>query len=121
MSSWHNVIYFCLSTMRNKSLAVSRRLVEELSDPDWNNSGRAAWGLNYEVADEAKSIVEEGILKALPEELNTYTRKQEFRALRRVATEKSRPYLQSVVDSEMETDEFKKLAGQILEDLNRKE
>jgi len=115
-----NTIYFCLSTMRNKSVAVCRRLVEELDDPDWNNSGRAAWGLTYGVAEEAKSVVEEGLLGALPEETNTYTRTQEFRALRGVATEKSRPYLRSVADSEMETEEFRQLAREILADLDRK-
>jgi len=117
----HNTIYFCLSTMRNKSVAVCRRLVEELDDPDWNNSGRAAWGLTYGVAEEAKSVVEEGLLRALPEETNAYTRTQEFRALRRVATEKSRPYLSSVVDSEMETEEFRELAREILADMDRKQ
>jgi hypothetical protein len=114
-----NTVYFCLSTMRTKSARVCRRLVEELDDPDWNNSGRAAWGLTYGVADDAKAVVEEGLLQALPEETNPYTRKQEFRALRAVATEKSRGYLKSVVDSSMETAEFKELAQRILADLSR--
>ena len=116
----HNVIYFGLSTMRSKSVAVCRRLVEELDDPDWNNSGRAAWGLTYGVTDEAKSVVEEGLLRALPEEMNPYTRRQEFRALRQVTTEKSRAYLRSVADSEMETEEFRKLARDILTDMDRR-
>jgi HEAT repeat protein len=115
-----HVIYHCLSTMRTKSPEVCRRLIEELDEPNWNDSGRAAWGLTYGVVKEAYSLVEEGLLKALPEETNSYTRKQEFRALRRVVTEKSRPYLKSVVDSEMETEEFKGLARQILTDLDRK-
>jgi HEAT repeat protein len=114
----HNVVYFGLSTMRTKSIAVCRRLVEELADPDWNNSGRAAWGLAHGVADEAKPLVEEGLLSALPEETNPYTRREEFRALKQVATEKSRPYLQSVVDSKLESDEAKQAARQILEGLD---
>ena len=117
----HNVIYFCLSSMREKSVAVCRRLVDELDDPDWNNSGRAAWGLTYGVPEEAESLVEQGLLEALPEETNPYTRKQEFRALRGVATEKSRPHLESVVESELDTEEFKQMAREILADLNRKE
>lgn len=116
----HNAIYFGLSTQREKSAAVCRRLVEELDDPDWNNSGRAGWGLTYGVTEEAKSVVEEGLLRALPEETNTYTRTQEFRALRQVATEKSRSYLRSVADSEMETEEFRKLARDILKDMDRR-
>jgi HEAT repeat protein len=116
----HWVIYHALSTMRSKSPAVCRRLVEELSDPDWNNSGRAAWGLTYGVTDEAKSLVEEGLLKALPQETNDYTRENELRALRLVATDKSRPYLKSVVDSSLETDKFKQLARDVLAGLERK-
>ena len=114
----HNVIYFCLSTQRTKSQLVCERLIEELADPDWNNSGRAAWGLTYGVVDQAKPTVEAGLLKALPEETNAYTQKQEFRALRGVVTEKSREYLEGVVKSELETAEAKGLAEEILADLD---
>ena len=116
----HWVIYHALSTMRSKSPVVCRRLIEELSDPDWNNSGRAAWGLTYGVTDEAKPLVEDGLLKALPQETNDYTRENELRALRLVATEKSRPYVQSIVDSSLETDKFKQLARDVLAGLERK-
>lgn len=115
----HNVIYFCLSTMRSKSKSVCERLIDELADPDWNNSGRAAWGLTYGVEEDAKPTVETGLLAALPQETNEYTRKQEMRALAQVATNKSKDYLQSVVDSTLETDEFKNLAREILNDFNR--
>ncbi len=115
----HNVIYFCLSTMRRKSVPVCERLVEELADPDWNNSSRAAWGLTYGVVDEARSLVEDGLLAALPEEMNDNTRKEEFRALRNVVTEKSRPYLMSVIESEMETEKFKQEAREVLKYLDR--
>lgn len=114
----HNVIYFCLSTMRRKSVAVCRRLVEELDDPDWNNSGRAAWGLTYGVPKEAGPLVEEGLLRALPEETNPYTRQQEFRALRGVATAKSIPYLKSMVESKTETEPFQQAAAEILAGLS---
>ncbi|UCD52046.1 MAG: HEAT repeat domain-containing protein [Phycisphaerales bacterium] len=117
----HNVIYFCLSTMRSKSPAVCRRLVEVLAEPDWNDSGRAAWGLTYGVTEEAKALVEEGLLKALPEETHDYTRQNELRALARVATEKSRPYLTSVVESDMETDETRDAARRILAALDRQQ
>jgi hypothetical protein len=116
----HWVIYHALSTMRSKSPVVCRRLLEELSDPDWNNSGRAAWGLTYGVTEGAKPLVEEGLLKALPQETNDYTRENELRALRAVATEKSRPYLQSVVDSSLETDKFKQLARDVLAGLEHR-
>ena len=115
----HNAIYFSLSTMRPKSVAVCRRLVEELSDPDWNNSGRAAWGLTYGVVDEARTLVEEGLLKAIPEETNAYTRGQEFRALRQVASGRSREYLKKVADSPQETEQLKQLAREILADVDK--
>lgn len=113
-------IYHCLSTMQSKSVPVCRRLVEELDEPNWNNSGRAAWGLTYGVTDAAKSLVEEGLLKALPEETNQYTREQEFRALRGVATEKSRDYLKSLLESDLETEKFQQLAREILADLDKR-
>ena len=117
---WHHwAIYHGLSTMPTKSVAIAERLIDELDDPDWNNSGRAAWGLTYGVPAEAREIVEQGLLRALPEETNPYTRGQEFRALRAVATERSRPYLQSVVDSPNETEEAKQAAREILKSIER--
>lgn len=116
----HNAIYFCLSTMRTKSPAVCRRLVEVLAEPDWNDSGRAAWGLTYGVTEEAKAMVEAGLLKALPEETNAGTRKNELRALAHVATEKARSYLTCVAESDMETDEAKETARRILAALDRR-
>jgi hypothetical protein len=115
-----HAIYHALSTMRSKSIPVCRRLIEELDESNWNDSGRAAWGLTYGVVDEAKSLVEQGLLAALPEETNDYTRNQAFRALRRVATERSRAYLKSVVDSPMEAGKFKEQAREILQDLDRR-
>jgi HEAT repeat protein len=112
-------IYHGLSTIKQKSKPVCERLVEELDDPDWNNSSRAAWGLSFGVPDGAKSLVETGLLGALPEETNPSTRKAEFRALAGVASEASRDYLQSVVDSTSETDEAKAAASEILKGLQK--
>ncbi len=113
-------VYHSLSTMPSKSVAVCQRLVEVLDVSDWNDSGRAAWGLQRGVVPEARRLVEDGLLKALPEETNESVRKSEFDALRNVATEKSRPYLSSVVDSELESDEFKQRARKILAALDAK-
>ncbi len=116
----HVAIYHGLSTQPDKSVAVCQRLVEELADPDWNNSGRAAWGLTYGVRPEAAELVEKGLLAALPEETNAYTRREEFQALRQVATEKSRVYLEQVAKSETETDESRQQAQEILAMLDAK-
>jgi HEAT repeat protein len=117
---FHGVaIYHALSTMKPKSVPVCERLIEELDEPDWNNSGRAAWGLTYGVPEAAYQAVEQALIAAIPEELNDYTREQEYRALANVATEKSRPMLQSVVASEMETAKDKERAQSILDRLDR--
>ncbi len=115
-------IYFALSTMPNKSVPVCKRLIEVIQDPLSKNDDRArvAWGLRGGVVEEAKPLVEAGLLAALPEETDQDARTAEFRALRRVATEKARPYLRSVLASEMESDHYKKLAQDILDDLNGK-
>jgi HEAT repeat protein len=45
----HGAIYFGLSTFADKSPAVVEALIETLTDPDFNNSGRALWGLGHGV------------------------------------------------------------------------
>lgn len=114
------VVYHCLSTMPKKSQVVCERLVEVLDDPDWNNSGRAAWGLTYGVTREAEGLVEKGLLNAIPEETNPYTRGKEFRALLLVATEASRELMQSIIDSDLENEESKAAAKKVLDQLDQK-
>ncbi len=46
-STRHDVVYFALSTLPNKNTDVVDRLIEAVTDPDPNNSGRALWGLGY--------------------------------------------------------------------------
>jgi HEAT repeat protein len=111
----HDAIYFCLSTQMQKSPAICRRLVEALDDGD----GRAAWGLTYGVGKDARALVEEGLLKALPEETNSYTREQEFQALKDVASAKSWKYLKLVADSDEEPEKIKQQAREILEKLDK--
>lgn len=111
------IVYHGLSPKPKKSRAVCKRLVEVLDDPDWNNSGRAAWGLTYGVIDEAYPFVENAVLKALPHETKSYTRKNLFRVLATVGTEKSKPYLEEVIESDLETEEDKERARAILETL----
>ena len=115
-------IYSALSTMPSKSVPVCQRLVEVIQDPSIkrDDRARAAWGLTGDVVEEAKPLVEAGLLAALPEETDEDARTTGFRALRRVATEKSRPYLRSVAASDMESEQYKKLARQIIEDLDGK-
>jgi len=111
-------IYCALSPQQVKSVAVCRRLVAELSDHDWNNSGRAAWGLSFGVVPEAVPLVEAGLLLALPEETNPRIREPEFEALEQVATEKSRTFLEQVAASEAEQDATREQARKILAKLD---
>jgi hypothetical protein len=110
----HVAIYHGLSPQPEKNAVMCERLVEELADPDWNNSGRAAWGLTFGVMPEARALVEEGLLAAIAEETNAYTRSEEFAALKNVASEKSRAYLTKLAATNEETDDVRKQANEIL-------
>jgi len=48
----HQAIYFGLSTLYDKSEPVIDALIATLNDPDWNNSGRALWGLGFGVPEQ---------------------------------------------------------------------
>ncbi|MCF7972837.1 MAG: hypothetical protein K9N55_03375 [Phycisphaerae bacterium] len=115
-------VYYCLSTMRTKSVPVCKRLIEVMQESSSKRDDRArsAWGLTYGVVEDAKPYVEAGMLTALPEETDEDARKTGFRALRLAATEKSRPFLNSVLASDMESEEYKQLAREILQDLDQR-
>jgi hypothetical protein len=55
--SRHDAVYFGLSTFKPKNAAVVDKLIETLSDPDWNNWDRALWGLGYGVPRELQPKV----------------------------------------------------------------
>jgi hypothetical protein len=52
-----DAIYFGLSTFKPKNAAVVDKLIETLTDPDWNNWSRALWGLGYGVPRELQPKV----------------------------------------------------------------
>jgi hypothetical protein len=55
--SHHDAIYYALSTFKPKNPAVVDKLIETLTDPDWNNWSRALWGLGYGVPRELQPKV----------------------------------------------------------------
>jgi|GEM_PF-1092222 len=59
----HDVIYFALSTLANKSKAVIQELFKAAEDPDPNNFTRAIWGLGHGVPRENQSMVADFLLK----------------------------------------------------------
>ncbi|MEZ6125688.1 MAG: thioredoxin domain-containing protein [Planctomycetaceae bacterium] len=61
--SHHDAIYFALATGPDKNAAVVDKLIEVLSDPDWNNWDRALWGLGYGVRDSEQRKVAEAMLQ----------------------------------------------------------
>jgi hypothetical protein len=52
-----DAIYFGLSTLKVKNEAVVDKLIETLTDRDWNNWDRALWGLGYGVPEELQPKV----------------------------------------------------------------
>ena len=58
----HEAIYFGLSTLYDKSEAVIDALIATLDDPDWNDSGRALWGLGFGVPERHQRKVAEALV-----------------------------------------------------------
>ena len=56
-----DAIYFGLSTFKPKNEVVVDKLIETLTDPDWNNWDRALWGLGYGVPEELQPRVAEAL------------------------------------------------------------
>jgi HEAT repeat protein len=61
--SHHDAIYYALSTSPEKTPAAVDKLIEVLSDPDWNNWGRAIWGLGYGVPEDQQKKVAAAMLQ----------------------------------------------------------
>lgn len=55
--SRHDAIYFGLSTFKPKNEAVVDKLIETLADADFNDWGRALWGLGFGVPEELQGKV----------------------------------------------------------------
>ncbi|NNC89089.1 MAG: hypothetical protein HKN82_11575 [Akkermansiaceae bacterium] len=81
----HDAIYFALSTQANKSVGSVLRLIEVLGDPDWNNSGRASWGLRYGVPEDAEPMVAEAALRMMQEDAQGRSWKYGLELLKRYA------------------------------------
>jgi len=58
----HDIVYFGLSTVANKTEPVVRALVDVLGDNDPNNWSRALWGLGHGVAGKGRGIAADGLL-----------------------------------------------------------
>lgn len=78
----HNAIYFGLSTFMEKSPATVERLIEVLEDPDWNNSGRALWGLSYGVPPVSKDRVVDAMLDLYEHRSSTKVRERSAAIIR---------------------------------------
>jgi len=78
----HKAIYFGLSTFMEKSPATVERLIEVLADPDWNNSGRALWGLSYGVPVVSQQTVVDAMLDMYANRNTTKIRERSARIIR---------------------------------------
>ena len=84
----HDAIYFGLSTLQEKSEAVVDALVDALSDPDSNNSGRALWGLGHGVSAAGRPKAADAFLALFESRGSARTRNECLRSLRTYGSEK---------------------------------
>lgn len=71
----NDVVYYALSTRPVMSALVARRLIEVMQDAQHTYSNRAAWGLSHHgVADEAREMVVEALIREVDETLDPSTR-----------------------------------------------
>ncbi len=61
----HNVFYFGLSTLENKSRPVIQALIKEMQTGDFELESRSRWGLSFGIPDEHKGMVADAFLALL--------------------------------------------------------
>ncbi|MBB5353319.1 hypothetical protein HNR46_003575 [Haloferula luteola] len=84
----YEVMYFALSTQRNKGQETVSRLIEILGDSDTQNrAGRAAWGLSYGVEKEQWSEVADAALILVDTRVSGYAWQQAWELVRQYAGE----------------------------------
>lgn len=95
----HNAIYFGLSTLREKSEAVVDRLIDVVGDPDWNNSGRALWGLGQGVPPALQSKVADAMVRVIETRTDPQSLQYATQSLRQYGSELHAAALQGMADS----------------------
>jgi len=94
--SHHDAIYYALSTSPEKTPAAIDKLIEVLSDPDWNNWGRAIWGLGYGVPEDQQTKVAAAMLQMYELRSDPKTRSKCERLVREYGDEKQVAKLESL-------------------------
>ncbi|MCA9037751.1 MAG: thioredoxin family protein, partial [Planctomycetaceae bacterium] len=94
--SHHDAIYFALATSPDKNEPVVDKLIEVLSDPDWNNWDRALWGLGYGVREAQQQKVAEAMLQMYENRSDPKTREKCARLIEQYGTEEQKNELQAV-------------------------
>jgi hypothetical protein len=106
-----------LAPLHSKSPSVCRRLVEEV---ETHGDGMALKGLKHGVTDEARAVVEDGMLRILSDRVDAIPRASAIEVLSGVASEKSRSYLKSVIDSETTEEREKWRARNAMRTIDRR-
>ncbi|MEZ6128430.1 MAG: hypothetical protein R3C59_07090 [Planctomycetaceae bacterium] len=91
--SHHDAIYFALSTSPDKNKAVVDKLIETLSDPDWNNWDRALWGLGYGVRESEQQKVADAMLQMIENRSDPKTQEKCARLIQTYGSEEQKARL----------------------------
>lgn len=94
----YDVIYYPLSTMRNKNEAVVDVLIEAMADTDRQMAQRAACGLGYGVVEAARPKVADALLAYFQSHPNSHQRAQLLRAIGQYGTRKHLEALERYAD-----------------------
>lgn len=101
--SHHDAIYFALATGPDKNAAVVDKLIEVLSDPDWNNWDRAIWGLGYGVRESERQKVAAAMLQMYENRSDPRTREKCRKLVQQYGSDEQKVKLQHLSSKPHET------------------
>jgi hypothetical protein len=111
----HDAIYFGLSTLHNKSEAVVRRLIRAMEGDDFENSGRARWGLGYGVPEEHHPLLADAFLRLLENRGDPSIGEECLRALETYASAAQLQELEAYADNPLAPEPLRQRARRIVE------
>ena len=103
--SHNDAIYFALSTSPDKNEAVVDKLIEVLSDPDWNNWDRALWGLGYGVREAQQEKVADAMLQMYENRSDPKTRGKCAKLIQQFGSDEQKDKLQHLSSTPHNTSE----------------
>jgi len=110
-----DAIYFGLSTWRGKSRKVCDVLLDAATDPDFNVSGRAMWGLGHGVRPVDYSHVATGVIRLMESRDSPQIQLKCLRMLRTYASADHLLALEGFASNDMLSERVRAEANQIVE------